>query len=199
MLDKLRFGMFAGALLLVGVWYLNPQNPTPNPDIIPKPPVGPQTGLVILVDSEPESFPQPPVLAPQKLLEPLNGLFSQYPEDALEFARATKQWAIVVKTDPNLTNLKDFTKALQLSLESLKDVVPLKGNYAGKIIPATEAVYNHYLPQLKDAEGNIASTEIDASVRESLSQYFNALSWKFSEQWLKEELRRSADSNPKDK
>jgi hypothetical protein len=191
MLDKLRFGMFAGALLLVGVWYLNPQNPDPSP----KPPVGPVEGLVILVDSEPESFPQPPVLAPQKLLEPLNGLFSQYPEDALEFARATKQWAIVVKTDPNLTNLKDFTKSLQLSLESLKDVVPLKGNYSGKIVPATEQVYNYYLPQLKDADGNIASTEIDASVRESLSQYFNALSWKFSEQWLKEEIKRADEGD----
>lgn len=179
----IRGTLLAVSLGLMVFWYANPTS-TPNPS--PEPPVGPVASLVIQGDSVAESFPTAPPEASQKLLEPLSGIFTQNPNDALELARATKQWAQLVSSETDLGDLTQFIKVQDSAFRNLGKSAQLKGTYANQLNPVAKALYNHYLPQLKDGEGNVSGITVDASVRSSLSDYFNALSWKFSQEWLKE-------------
>lgn len=190
MLAKVRTGLFLGCFALMAFWYLNPPN-KPNPS--PEPPEGPLGGVSVLVESEVEEFPPAPPEAVQKLLEPITGMFSQYPSDALELARASEQWGDLMDTSLDLGNLTQFIKVQDSAFRNLGKTASLKGSYATQLNPILKSVYLHYLPQLKDAEGNVTGTEIDPSVRKSLQNYFDAVSWKLSNEWLKESVKKKTN------
>ncbi len=178
----IRLLMFASGLGLLAFWYAA-QNPNPAP----KPPSPAPNGVEIVIDTTVETFPQAPPEAVQSLLKPLEGLFTQYPNDALEMARATKHFATNVRGNPKLTNLSQYSKVEKDGLEGLfKGSLPLQGNYFGKITPTSRVIYNHYLsPFMKDGEGNVITVNLDTASREALADYLDAMSWAFAEQWYK--------------
>ncbi len=181
----LRSGILVAALGLLGYWYVA-QNPN-KVDPVPKPSVSVVEGVEIKYDSSVEKFPAAPPEAAQKLLEPLSGLFTQYPNDALEMARATQHFARNVRKNPKLTTVGQANQLRKNSLEGLfQGSLPLQGNYSDKVDPVSKAVVDHYLsPHLKDGEGNVTSTKLDEASRSALGDYFDALSWKFSNEYLK--------------
>lgn len=181
--------MFVGLIGLV-LWfsYFNPNKTPITPDTPSKPSVTVVDGVELIFESEVEKFPEAPQEAVQKLLEPLQGMFSQYPNDALELARVNQHFARNVRNNPKITNLSQLVKAEANAVAGvLKGSVPLQGNYDGRITPTQRAVRDYYLnPLMKDSEGNVTTTALDPTSREAVADYLDALSWKFSQEYLKE-------------
>jgi hypothetical protein len=188
----IRSGMLIGGLALLGYWYVA-QNPN-NPDNPPKPPSVVVDGVELKYSSQVEKFPGAPVEAVQKLLEPLSGLFAGKQNDALEMARATQHFARNVRKNPKLATLDQFNQIRANSLEGLfQGSLPLQGNYDGKITPVSKAVVEYYLnPIMKSPDGSVVTTKLDDSSREALAQYLEAMSWKFSTEFIKEASKKEA-------
>lgn len=182
----IRSGIFVAALGLLGYWYVA-QKPETSPDTEPKPSVTVVDGVKIEYDTQVEKFPAAPPEVVQKLLEPLSGLFTQHPNDALEMARATQHFARNVRKNPKLTTIGQLNQLRTNSLDGLfQGSLPLQGSYPGKIDPVSREVADFFLsPHLKDGEGNVTSTKLDEASRNSLGDYFDAMSWKFSTEYLK--------------
>jgi len=106
-------------------------------------------------------------------------------DDALELARAFKQWAILMSHSETIKDLVQFDKVRVLALQDMFRNAPLKGQYGGKIDEVLKSTYEAAVTSVVK-NGDTVETAMTPKAKQAVIAYLNACSWKFSQIWLVE-------------
>ncbi len=145
-------------------------------------PIIPSFGNTQVVVYAEEKFPDAPSKEYQEILEPLSEILKGEPEDAWEFAITYRSWGTFIGTC-KLTNAIEFTEAYKEAVISEFGHTMIKGKYKGQLDKVLNELFQQASNNLKDSEGAI-KVGMDKEVRDTLTEFLNAASWKFHQVFL---------------
>lgn len=181
-------GFIRLAIIALGLWVSYASyNKLP---IIPDFNTTPVVDDTVIIEEDVIVFPDKPT--DEKLLSLLAPLEQTQLEDAYLLAQLYKQGAEFTLKSSQINSILDFAKAHENALVIRLSDANITGEYQGELIEAINDAYQYQMEYLKTPDG-ISSTEMDSVAKKKISDWMNAVSWKFADTFQKKLEKKDKD------